>query len=474
MKKIISLLLVAAMALALVGCGAAEKPTAESLMENMPVVMEGYKYVKAHETLEFGMGLNFLGQNSEMSMSADLNVESAGNVSHTDGMMNMDSDGEKQESALEAYSVYDEAEKSATTYTRGEDGEWMKATAEGYGSSENVFAGKFQLKDMALAENTETFNGVECYKVTGKLAWSDVQNIMSDIQGLDEFFTDSAIEGADFNLEFFFDKSSKEPVGLKLEGKDAFEKVVNAVFEEQVGFSLGIKVSAFNVSIEIKEKKANGEVKVPADVIESAVDYTEDYEFVQDEYQEPADITATEDDLDIQTYVYGDMGSTVYIMAITNNSFDDVCISVNGTARDADGKMLSVSDGNIPVLGAGQTGLCYMYFDTDGIDHVDTDISMSAPEYYIDMASDFTYEENVNNDKVLLAVTNESEFNADEVDVYILFFDEEGNVVGYDSDCMYDDDYEFKAGKTMNTQLQCWADEFDHYEIFICAYRNAF
>ena len=80
---------------------------------------------------------------------------------------------------------------------------------------------------------------------------------------------------------------------------------------------------------------------------------------------------------------------------------------------------------------------------------------MNVRKIYKPVISNLSVEQNINDDNVVLVVTNNGEYPAEFVEAYALFFDAEGNIVKTDTSYITDDDSELKPGATLSAQLDC-------------------
>ncbi len=173
-----------------------------------------------------------------------------------------------------------------------------------------------------------------------------------------------------------------------------------------------------------------------------------------------ADFSVTEHKLE------NSIGDTLWFLVITNNSEHDVGISANSTAYDQAGNIVGADDASIDVLGAGQTSICYFYYDSvANIDHVDYQVFYQTDLYYTDVIHNLSVDTTINNSNVIVAVTNNGSESAQFVEAYALFFDSQGDLVGYDSTYVTDNDSEIKSGATITKQLDTY-NAFSTVEVY--------
>ena len=176
----------------------------------------------------------------------------------------------------------------------------------------------------------------------------------------------------------------------------------------------------------------------------------------------------SDEDFKVKEYKYAvpSWGYTLYYLVITNKSNEVVSISANGTAKDKNGNSISADNAGINVLGPDETSITYFYFDTDKkIKKVDYTLNYTVDPYYDPVISNLAIEETINDDNVIVSLTNNGDYPAEFVEAYALFFDKEGNVVETDSRYFTDDDNEIKVGATISEQLSSYED-FDNVEVY--------
>lgn len=180
----------------------------------------------------------------------------------------------------------------------------------------------------------------------------------------------------------------------------------------------------------------------------------------------------SDDDFTKEAYMYENRyGDTFYFLAITNNSNASVEIGANGIAKDATGNMIGADDFEIDVLGPGEQSIGYFVFDdVSGVASVDYDINYAASSYYDPVIADLELQYTINNQNVVVSVTNNGDKKAEYVKAYALFFDANGGVVDYDSGYVVDNDNELKPGKTLVEQLDT-RDGFDNVKVFLSGRR---
>lgn len=176
----------------------------------------------------------------------------------------------------------------------------------------------------------------------------------------------------------------------------------------------------------------------------------------------------SDSDFDIKEYCYeNSIGDSLYFLVITNNCGKAVGIDINMTAYDASDNVVGADSGEVNIIGAGETSIAYMYFDSvKGIDHVNYVMNYNTSPYYEPVLNDLDVVQNVNSKNVVVTVTNNGTESAEFVEAYALFFDTSGKVVHYDSAYITDGDSEIKPGASLSEQLDSYG-TFDTVEVYL-------
>nr|MCR4746255.1 FxLYD domain-containing protein [Lachnospiraceae bacterium] len=187
---------------------------------------------------------------------------------------------------------------------------------------------------------------------------------------------------------------------------------------------------------------------------------------------EAPDSAISDSDFDIKEYAYEDsIGSTTYYLIIKNNSDETVKISGNATAYDSLENVIGAGDCSVDVLGPGEETIAYFFFDfVSGLDHIDYKLNYSESDYFEPVINELSMEQNINDNNVVVTVTNNGTEAAEFVEVYALFFDQHNNIVGTSSAYAIDDDSELKPGESISKQLDIY-DSFDHVECYLTGRR---
>ena len=174
----------------------------------------------------------------------------------------------------------------------------------------------------------------------------------------------------------------------------------------------------------------------------------------------------SDEDFNFVNHLYSDSFSTMYFMVVTSNASVPVKITGNAVAKDAEGNILGAGDMHIDILGPGETSLGYFYFnDVKNVKDVEYQLDYDTDPYYTPVISYLTVEQTINNNNVIVAVTNDNSVPAQFVEAHALFFDAQNNVISHMSNYVVDDDSEIKPGKMLVEQLDAFG-AFDHVEVY--------
>jgi hypothetical protein len=175
-------------------------------------------------------------------------------------------------------------------------------------------------------------------------------------------------------------------------------------------------------------------------------------------------------DIDVTKYslasTYGN--SVEYYLVITNNSSETVSVNGSGVVKDASGNMLDTSGmTDIDVLAPGETTAGWMYFD--GIDGEIADMEYALyyekEEYYKPVIGNLEVDIQGENQSATVSVTNNGNIPAQFVEASVLFLDENGQLVGGNTNFIIDDDNEIKAGGTVAKEFKTY-EPFDSVEVY--------
>ncbi|MBR1457073.1 MAG: hypothetical protein IJ594_07955 [Oscillospiraceae bacterium] len=160
-------------------------------------------------------------------------------------------------------------------------------------------------------------------------------------------------------------------------------------------------------------------------------------------------------------------GTTYYYLVVKNNSEYTVKIDSSAIAKDSSGNVVGASDlDGIDALGPGEETIGVFYFsNVVGVDHLDYQLNYSAQDRYSPVIGNLSAQVHVNDKNVIVQATNNGDYPARFVHAYVLFFDENGNVVDEEDTYLTDSASEIKPGATQSGQLNT-REAFDHIGVF--------
>lgn len=157
-----------------------------------------------------------------------------------------------------------------------------------------------------------------------------------------------------------------------------------------------------------------------------------------------------------------DYGTSYAALVVTNNSSDDLSISANFTAKDADGNAIGSATDDAYCVAAGDTAILCGYFDSAKSDST-YDYTLKADKSsYKSLNSTLDVKANQTEDGVVFTAVNNGEDPAYFVEGRVLFLQGD-KLLDYESTYMTNDsDYSLNAGQTLTSEADCLAsDKFD-------------
>ena len=251
-KSLIAVSLMAALALA--GCGgkatpaslmkAANESTAKAKSADMTVAMDLAANISAS-----GMSMD-LG----MTMNMDMDITTDPVMMHATGNFSMDMLGQNESADIEMYMEQD-GDKSVT-YSKMGDEDWSKEEGESLENIMSMYAlsdAETVTKNMEMAEDTETVNNIECYKLTGSVAGTDIESLMGSAMGsMDEMnmLGEMNMDDMTVPVEYFISKDKSQPVKMTIDLKDIMKESLGAAMAESTGAE-GVETEVSSCAIEI-------------------------------------------------------------------------------------------------------------------------------------------------------------------------------------------------------------------------------
>lgn len=198
---------------------------------------------------------------------------------------------------------------------------------------------------------------------------------------------------------------------------------------------------------------------------EKNIEHTNNSEIITNNTKEKSDFS--ESDFETNEYIYENtIGDTLYFVSIKNNSNTNISVSGNATAYDDSNNAIGADSAEIYALGSGEEQLLYFYFDSvTDVKNVEYTLNYEKDNIFTSALPYLQIEETVNDKNIVVKITNNGEKAADFVEVYVLFFDENGNLINYSSTYVVDNDSQIKSGATISEQITSYYD-FDSVKTF--------
>lgn len=238
-KKSLALVLAVIMTFSLCSC---RKMTVERLTAGMVKALLNEESFSGTMNTEMDINLNIFKQELDISTKLDADIEYSGNTAHAEGNFYVDlADKNMLNTPVENYTVIEEG--SVTNYALSQ-GTWYKAGSE----LPSVNTGSFSLKtiktlldsenlgNIALQENTESFNGKEVYVLTiENCAYTELalDAVLSQFEytlgNID--FSDIDLSGIQMNVTLKVYKDTKLPAQLIIDYGDSITSVTGSAMD---------------------------------------------------------------------------------------------------------------------------------------------------------------------------------------------------------------------------------------------------
>lgn len=166
-----------------------------------------------------------------------------------------------------------------------------------------------------------------------------------------------------------------------------------------------------------------------------------------------------------ECYYIDSIGSAHYFLIIKNNSSETISVSVNATAKDAEGNLIGTTTQSEEAIPSGYEVCIGCYFsDAKNAASFEYTLDAKKDKYYEAVIQDLTYEESRTDKKVIISCTNNGKDAAEFVKATALFF-LNGELIRSDSTYMTDDDSEIKPGATIIKEMNSFG-EYDDAKIY--------
>lgn len=174
----------------------------------------------------------------------------------------------------------------------------------------------------------------------------------------------------------------------------------------------------------------------------------------------------SESDFEVKEYLFAESDDTICYFVVKNNSSETVAIGINATALDKEGNTIGAGDASVDIVGPGEETICYAVFeDVKGVDHVSYTMKIRAESFYEPIISGLEIVKTVNKKNVVVSVTNKTNKEAGLVEVYALFFDKNGKLIGTAHDYLVMSG-KMKPGEKLSVQLSS-EKAFNRVEVYL-------
>lgn len=504
LKKGVILLAASTLSVSMLSGCSLMKPTANSLLKTCGKKLLAVKDMGVEAKMDFAMELGKDGASIDLDMDADIDMAyekvDKGYETYMDANIEVSMLGYSQAVKSEAYSVADD--KVVTTYSKGEnDEEWTKEEQKvddnsGFESLANMnFNG--MLDKMTLSEETKEVYGRECYVLTGTVENNDMSGVLDqmDMDDLGDVDLDSIKADVTINI----DKKDKMPVSIVM---DIDKEVFNKIFENTDLDGVTVEVDSFEMEIIYNEINTGKKVDIPEEVFDAEekkdsddnnifgnlgngggddpeveVDpEIEDDPEIKDEPEledDPSDdITFGKGSMSEEEFKAAGFSTKEYVQAADerlyleieneNNSQQEVAVYV---AFIKDGETV---DDDVTFLTFEPESTLIANFNIDE-DYDEIEYTFEVEEYedkeLIGSKMDVT--SSIDDDVFSGTVTNESSMNAKFVEVHVVLYNEDKEIIEHNYAYTDDDVIEASATSAFSTYIN--RTDYDSYDVYVVA-----
>lgn len=270
LRKGIMLLAVSTLSVSMLSGCSLLKPTASSLLKTCNKKMAKVNDMGLDAEMEFAMELGKDGASVDLDFTADMDLAyekvKDGYETYMDADMEISLMGTSQSAKGEVYTVADK--ESVTTYTKSEgQDDWVKEVEKADDSKsglQNIANADFTAlaKDMTLMEETKEVHGRECYVLTGVVEDTD----MSDVLGAMDMEDLGDIDSLKAEITLNLDKKDKMPVSMIMKiDEDDFNKIL----EKEDFEGATVSLDSFTFEIVYKEINTGKAVEIPEKALEA-------------------------------------------------------------------------------------------------------------------------------------------------------------------------------------------------------------
>lgn len=157
------------------------------------------------------------------------------------------------------------------------------------------------------------------------------------------------------------------------------------------------------------------------------------------------------------------IGTCYTVLVLTNNSANNLEISVDISFKDGDGNLIGAKSSSEKAVPSGVS--IAMGFSSDSMPSSYTyDVSVKEDRYYIGVTDNITHDVSIADKKAIVTATNNGNASASFLEATALFFKGD-ELVNHGTAYCTDSDSELKAGKTVNKEISCYP-SFDRVEVY--------
>lgn len=236
-KSLLCLALSGVLIASMTGCSKKEEVTVDSLFTKAQETSKNAKSVDMTIGLDVDGAFSFGGETSmNVKLKADLNSKAEDKKgAYVDGTVNMDMFGMSQEVPVKSYTDLSQDGK-VISYTYDKDTDSWEKFEDDSTSDMTASLGKMKdldyssvYKSLTLAKETETYNNVEAYHVSGEIKGTDLDSVLSKLDdSMKEALKDVDLSSIVVGADFYFSTKDSSMVGVSLDlAKTDFGKLTS-------------------------------------------------------------------------------------------------------------------------------------------------------------------------------------------------------------------------------------------------------
>ena len=244
-KSLLCLALSGVLITSMTGCSKKEEVTVDSLFTKSQEASKNAKSVDMTIGLDVDGAFSFGGETSmNVKLKADLNSKAEDKKgAYVDGTVNMDMFGMSQEVPVKSYTDLSQDGK-VISYTYDKDTDSWEKFEDDSTSDMTASLGKMKdldyssvYKSLTLAKETETYNNVEAYHVSGEIKGTDLDSVISKLDdSMKEALKDVDLSSIVIGADFYFSTKDSSMVGVSLDlAKTDFGKLTSELDKKAEG-----------------------------------------------------------------------------------------------------------------------------------------------------------------------------------------------------------------------------------------------